>query len=48
MPYTFIFMAKVEVDNVEIMIEKEVDIAGRLSGFTKYRGRKALVLILKE
>ena len=41
-------MRKVEVDNVEAMVEKEVDKNGRLSGFAKYVGRKALVIILQE
>ena len=45
--YSFL-MRKVEVDNVEAMVEKEVDKNGRLSGFIKYAGRKALVIILQE
>lgn len=38
----------IEVRNFECAIKKEIDKSGRISGFTKYIGKKALVIVLKE
>lgn len=40
-------MRKVEIDNVEAMIEKEIK-DGRIVGLRTWEGRKAIVLITKE
>jgi len=44
----YIFMKKVEVDNVEVMLEKPVDGFGRISGLSQWKNRKAVVLILNN
>jgi hypothetical protein len=40
-------MSKVEIDNVEAMLEKEVK-DGRVIGLTAWEGRKAVIVIPKE
>lgn len=37
-----------EIDNVEVMIEKEITPQGRISGLTQWKGKKALVIIVSE
>lgn len=38
----------IEVRNFECAIIKEIRPGGRISGFTDYIGKKALVIVLKE
>ena len=40
-------MRKIEIDNVEAMLEKEIDKTGRISGLKQWEGRKAIVIIQK-
>jgi len=41
-------MKKVEMDNVEAIIEKEVDGIGRVSGLKRWKGRVVTVIIEKQ
>ena len=38
----------IEIRNFECAVAKEIDKNGRISGFGKYKGSKALVIVLKE
>jgi len=40
-------MRKVEIENVEAMVEKEIK-DGRIVGLKAWEGRKAIVVITKE
>jgi len=40
-------MTKMEIDNVEIILEKEIK-DGRIIGLTQWNGRKAKIIIVKE
>ncbi len=41
-------MTKLEIENVEAMLEKTVDSTGRITGFKVWEGRKAIIVIVKE
>ena len=43
----YIFMKKVEIDNVLALLEKEIDKTGRISGLKQWEGKKAIVLIVE-
>ena len=43
----YIFMKKVEIDNVVALLEKEIDKTGRISGLKQWEGKKAIVLIVE-
>jgi len=44
----YIFMKKVEIDNVAAMIEKKIDPEGRIAGLKQWEGKKAIVLIIEK
>jgi len=44
----YMFMKKIEIDNVEIMLQKPIDSFGRISGLSPWKNRKAVVLILNN
>jgi len=37
-----------EVDGVKLVIEKPVGAGGKISGFTDWIGRKAIIIILED
>jgi len=41
-------MRKVEIENVEAMVEKPIDKIGRITGLKQWEGRKAIIVISKE
>ncbi|MFB6089263.1 MAG: hypothetical protein ABEK36_05785 [Candidatus Aenigmatarchaeota archaeon] len=41
-------MPKIEIENVEAMLEKEVSEQGRVSGLKQWVGQKAIIVIPKE
>ena len=44
----YIFMKKVEIDNVVAMIEKTIDPEGRVAGLKQWEGKKAIILIVEK
>ena len=46
--YLIDFMRKVEIDNVEEMIEKIVTKDGKVGGLKKYAGKSVLIIVLNE
>ena len=45
--YLFEIMRKVEIDNVEEMIEKIVTKDGKVGGLKKYAGRNIIIIVTK-
>ena len=41
-------MKRLEIDNVEVMLELEIKKEGRIYGLTDWVGKKALVIITKQ
>lgn len=46
--YFYEIMKKVEIDNVEEMLEKTVTKDGKIGGLTKHAGKSVLIVITKE
>ena len=38
-------MKRLEIDNVEIMLEKQVTKEGRITGLSSWKGKKAIIII---
>jgi|WetSurMetagenome_2_1015567.scaffolds.fasta_scaffold25230_3 hypothetical protein len=41
-------MRKIEIDNVEAMIEKPINKDGKIWGLKDWKNKKALIIIIKE
>jgi len=46
--YLYDIMRKVEIDNVEELLEKTVTKDGKVGGLTKHAGKTVLVVVTKE
>ena len=44
----YLFMKKVEIDNVDVMLKKKIDSFGRISGLKEWAGERAIVLIVGQ
>jgi len=45
MPQYYIIMPKIEIENAEAMLEKEVSEQGRVSGLKQWLGKKVIVVV---
>ena len=46
--YLFVTMRKVEIDNVEEMVEKTVTKDGKVGGLMKYAGKTVLIIVTRK
>jgi len=46
--YLYMTMRKVEIDNVEEMLEKTVTKDGKVGGLMKHAGKNVLIIVTKE